>query len=119
VVANLSIAENRTLSFTDGNGTLPVTCPADGPSTCTGSIELRSGAPPAGKLAKAKTTILGKAKYKIKRGKRGNVRIKLSRSARSQLKKKKKLKAHLVTLTKGPDGKTVSGTVAVNLKHRR
>jgi hypothetical protein len=117
-VAEVSITENRTLSFTGGVASLPINCPANG-SNCEGTVELRSGAAPSGKLVAAKTRVLGKGKFKIRRGRRGSAKITLTRSARAQLKRKRKLKAHAVTRTKGPNGKTVRGTVGVNLKFRR
>ena len=119
-VAEVSVNNNSTLSFTDGTGTLTITCPPDG-GTCEGTVEIRSGAAPSGKLtaAQAKRTVLGKGKFKVRRGRKGNVKVKLTRSARAQLKKRKKQKAHGVIKTKGPNGKSVTATFGVNLKHGR
>ncbi|MDQ3935397.1 MAG: hypothetical protein M3340_12295, partial [Actinomycetota bacterium] len=112
----LSVQDNRTLTFNGkGEAKLPVECDSQ-TGDCTGTVEIRTGAPPKGRLAKAKTTVLGKGRYKIKGRKRGTVKVTLTRAGKAQLKRKRRLSGHAVI--RGRQGKGPVRTSAMRVKLR-
>jgi hypothetical protein len=118
-VLGVSVKEGSTLRVRSSNGiaSLPVTCARDG-GTCTGTVQLVNGAVPKGRTAK-KPTVFGKARFSIRRGRRGAVKIQLSRTGRALLLRKRNLGVHAAITSRGANRKTLVGKAGLKLSSRR
>jgi hypothetical protein len=103
----------------DESGYVPVTvtCPKDASGACVGDVQICD---PKGcrKIGKA-SAVLGKRTFKIQPGKAKDVKVKLTKSLRSKLKKQRRLKVQLVVTLRPPGGQPLTTTKRVTLKAPR
>lgn len=111
-------AKGKTARVSRGRAPVVIACPASFFATsCRGTITFFTGKP-AGIAAK-KPTSLGKATFKVKRGKSKKVKVKLKRSARKKLARRGKLKVYEVIRMKSATGKPQASVKKITLKKPR
>ncbi len=94
---------------------MAVNCPASNSEPCGGYVTVtkpkKSGKAGVGIAGRAKTEIVGKAKYLVKPGKKAQVKLKLSKAAKATLKSKGKLKVQILITPNSGDRQVLSKTL--------
>jgi Ca2+-binding RTX toxin-like protein len=102
-----------TLKVANGVASIALTCPANSPGKCTGTLEIRTAG--SVKLAGLKVVVrLGSAHYTIAPGTTKTVKVRLAKGAQRLADRNGHLKVRAIATT-GPAGKTASSSKSVTL----
>ena len=96
--------------------TLGLSCPSGALGACDGSVRLTLGFKASPRAAAAKVVVLGSGSFKLKPGKKGKPKVKLNRSARALLVKKRKLVATATVTTVDRGGNKAVSVAKVTLR---
>ena len=103
----------------DGKAPVAITCPKTQIGGCSGTVTIDIAAA-TGKARSSRRsrrrTVLGKARYKVRAGKKKTVRVRMSRRGRRKVLRKRRVRCRVSVSNKGKDGKVVTTRQTVTLK---
>ena len=110
-------AQTLTLGPGAAQARLPLACPAGASGACRGTVVLTIGS--AGSPRAARITTLGRGKFSLRRGRRGNAVINLTRGARALLGRRRTLSVNAAVTTKDAGGNVTKTAAKLRLRAKR